>query len=266
MIKTSTLLTSPPEIRTAIYKHLFDSAYPIHLRTPSHRRLKCSRIDKEDPRGILSVCHQLRREALPIFFSLNILYFRNSLDALEFFQDQKIHQSIREVISRIVVDDGDTSFQFTHLWEAQSWILSALPTLPNLETMEFRVYARHDNTELMKGFKDIRCCWNEFSKQAKVKDAEKRSFFSSVPYELYSDVFDAVTQSGLVVDCIYSRAKYDIGDKTASVFLNCNNLVVGRPGMTKTLLGGADQAATQRCTRVGTLALRDENTLRFTDD
>ncbi len=266
MIQMSTLLTLPPEIRTTIYSHLFSSPYPIHLRTPSTRRLKCSRIDKKDPRGILSVCQQLRREALPIFYSLNILYFRNSLDALEFFQDQKIHRSIREVISKIAVDDGDTSYHVTHLWEAQFWILSALPSLPNLETMEFRVYARHDNAELMKAFKDIQCCWNEFSKHAQVKDAEKRSFFGSVPYELYSDVFDTVVRSGLVVDFISSRAKYEVGDKTALVFLNCNNLIVGRPGMTKTLLGGADVAATQRLTRVGTMALRDENTLRFTDD
>ena len=195
-----------------------------------------------------------------------MLQFRNSLDALEFFQDQRIHPSIRQVISRIAIDDGDASFHISNLWEAQSCILSMLPTLPNLETIEFRVYARQDNAELMKNFKDIRCCWNEFSKQAPVSDTEKRSFFGSVPLELYSRTLDAVTQSGLVVDCICSRARYEVGDKSALVYLNCNNLIVGRPTMTRTLLGGADQAASQRLKRVGIMALRDENTLRFSDE
>jgi hypothetical protein len=64
-VPTSTLLTLPPEIRTAIYSHLFDSPFPIHLRTPSHRRLKCSRIDKDDPRGILAACMQLAVKLCP---------------------------------------------------------------------------------------------------------------------------------------------------------------------------------------------------------
>ena len=266
MAQTSTLLSLPPEIRTAIYNHLFDSPYPIHLRTPSHRRLKCSRIDKKDPRGILSSCRKLRCEALPVFFNLNTLCFRNSLDALEFFQDDQIHQSIRQVISKCSIDDGDASFHKSSLWAAQSRILSLLPTLPNLETMEFRVYARHDNPDLMKAFKDIRCCWNEFSRQAQASDADKRTFFGSIPYELYSLTFEAIRETGLVVECLCSRAKYEVGDKTALVFLNCNNLIVGKPGMAKSLLGGADQAATQRVKRVGVMALRDENTLRFSDE
>ena len=93
MAQTPTLLNLPPEIRTAIYHHLFAVPYPIHLRTPSQRRLRCSRIAKQDPRGILSTCQQLRREALPIFFSLNMLVFRHTVDALEFLNDQKIHHS-----------------------------------------------------------------------------------------------------------------------------------------------------------------------------
>lgn len=267
MDQTTGLLSLPPEIRTAIYTLLFDSPYPIYLRTPSHRRLKCSRIDKKDPRGILATCHQLRREALPIFFNLNVLQFRNSIDALEFLNDASIHQSISQVISRIAVDDGDASFHISNLWQAQSCILSLLPSLPNLDTIEFRVYARHDNPDLMKTFKDVRGCWNDFSKQCRdPHPAKKRCFFGSVPCEVYSRTIEAILQTGLTVESLCSRARYEVGDKLTIVYLNCNNLIVGKSGKTKTLLGGADQAAPQRMKRVGTIALRDENTLRVLDD
>lgn len=265
-VPTSTLLTLPPEIRTAIYSNLFDLPFPIHLRTPSHRRLKCSRIDKNDPRGILAACKQLRCEALPIFFSLNMLMFRNSHDAMEFLQDGKIHQSIRRVITKIAIDDGDASFRSTNLWEAQFSILSALPYLPILETIEFRVYARHDNLDLMKYFKDLRSCWNEFSKQSNADYTDKSACSGFTPSEANARTVNGIRGAGLIVDSICSRARYEVGDKSAFIFLNCNNLIVGQPGKTKTLLGGADQAAAQRLKRVGTIALRDENTLRFTDD
>jgi hypothetical protein len=269
MDQKATLLTLPPEIRTSIYHHLFAQSYPIHLRTPSHRRLKCSRIDKKDPRGILSACRQLRCEALPIFFSLNILHFRNSCDTLEFLTDPKIHTSIRQVISKVAVDDGDASFQNDKLWEIQSHIISLTPQLPNLEIMEFRVYARHDNTDLMEKFKELRCAWNTFSKacDGSDSDSEGSCVVRCIPARSYGEgtPSDSIQDLGLKAESLCSRTRYEIGDKTALVFLNCNNLIMGRPGQTKTMLGGADQAAGQRCKRVGTMALRDENTLRWTD-
>ena len=266
MSEAPTLLNLCPEIRNAIYNHLFAEPYSIHLRTPSQRRLRCSRTAKNDPRGILSTCQQLRREALPIFFNINMLIFRHTVDALEFLNDQGIHQSIRNVISKIAIDDGDISFANSNLWEAQARVLEQLPFLQNLQTIEFRIYARHDSLELMRKLKAVRCCWHELSLLSRGITPPNSNHSSGASKDICPHLLNAFEHANLQVDTISSKCRYDVGDKNAFVYLECMSLIAGKPGELATLLGKAEQAAAQRLQRVGTRALRDENTLRSIDD
>lgn len=120
----------------------------------------------------------------------------------------------------------------------------------------------------MEKFKVLRCAWNKFSKQCQppgqlatclfAKCSKDRTHREGTPAE-------SIRETGLEAESLCSRTRYEVGDKTAMVFLNCNNLIIGKPGSTKTMLGGADSAAMQRMTRVGIMALRDENTLRWSD-
>src|ERR1700761_1652101 len=91
----SRLLHLPPEVRNLIYKFSFEQPKPMRLRCPSQRRLRPSRPSKTDARGLLDSCHQIRSEAITLYYSLNALVFRSEADALAFMSDLVVHPLIR---------------------------------------------------------------------------------------------------------------------------------------------------------------------------
>lgn len=114
----------------------------MKLRCPTQRRLRPSRPSKDDARGLVDTCRQVRSEAITLYYSLNALAFRSEADALAFMSDSGIHPLIGPSLTHIAVDFGDTTDADAILKDHISLVDSCVGSLPRLRALETRFYAR----------------------------------------------------------------------------------------------------------------------------
>ncbi|RMD40018.1 hypothetical protein DV735_g5097, partial [Chaetothyriales sp. CBS 134920] len=122
-MKPCLLLGLPTEVREVILHHAFGGISYVRLQSPSRRRLRPSRVAKHDPQGILSTCHALREEAIPIFYSQTALIFHSSSDAREYLVDARVDPFVKAHISHLAMDDGDRPCRES-LLQTQMWLLA----------------------------------------------------------------------------------------------------------------------------------------------
>ena len=149
------LLDLPPEVRNLIYKFSFEQPKPMRLRCPSQRRLRPSRPSREDARGLLDCCRQIRSEAITLYYSLNALVFRSESDAVAFMSDSDIHPLIRPSLTHIAVDFGDSTDADNILKDHISLVDSCVGDLPRLRVLETRFYARTMDTCTSSHFRTL---------------------------------------------------------------------------------------------------------------
>jgi hypothetical protein len=265
----SPFLSLPPEIRTIIFHHLFENRRLAHLRSPSHRRLRAARTDKEDTSGVLQTCRLLRQEAIPPFYSRSTLVFRHSTDVLEFLKDSGLSGSIRENVAHIAVDDGDVKDVKSVRESQKVTILQTFAHLPRLKMLEFRVYARTDNADWLRNLNSLHNFWVLLT----VEITSKRMGFFIVDEDSSSkDVISELALRlmdipDLKVSLARSQAKYqaarmNIPDQTDLVV---RNLVLCRGAQGKALmapaLGGAEAAVASRILVTGAMHIADDNIL-----
>ncbi|RMZ79490.1 hypothetical protein DV738_g3396, partial [Chaetothyriales sp. CBS 135597] len=144
------LLSLPTEVREVILHYAFGGISYVRLQSPSRRRLRPSRVAKHDPQGVLSTCHVLREEAIPIFYSQTTLIFHCSGDAREYLLDTRVDPFVKAYISHLAMDDGDSpcmeSLLQTHMW----LVGNAFKICPSLGALEFRVAADNRSIRVME--------------------------------------------------------------------------------------------------------------------
>jgi hypothetical protein len=268
-LRESPFLSLPPEIRTIIFHHLFEHGRLVHLRSPSHRRLRAARTDKGDTSGVLQTCGLLRQEAIPSFYSRSTLVFRRSTDVLEFLKDSSLSGSVQENVSHIAVDDGDVKDVKCVRESQKVTILQAFAYLPRLKMLEFRVYARTDNADWLRNLNSLHNFWVLLT----VEITSKRMGFFIVDED--NDSKDVISELALKfidnpdinVSIARSQAKYqaarmNIPDSTDLVV---RNLVLrrGAQGANPILpaLGGAEAAVASRILVTGAMHIADDNIL-----
>lgn len=266
-----TLLTIPPEIRSVILQYLFDTPRLIPIRCPSRCRLRQSRVDKDDPSGILYVCRLLREEAVPPFFDVNTLRFRHTSEILEFLDDPELDPRIKYNITRIVVDDGDVmdltafkSSQFSAIW-------NTFTKMPNLRALETRIWARSDNAHYLSNLRQLCKHWKEMKKaRVQIFDGD----FSRTTS--YSDFVLADPQQGLAMNAMQdanlhltiheAREKYTTSTmmrltQPEDVHLHVCNFLLSKNPNEKRKLDCAKNAVLQRMKVAGATHIKDDNVL-----
>lgn len=250
MLQSCPLLNLPSEIRDTIYFYVFNESQPIHLRSPTCRRLRPAHVERKDPRDLLETCQRIRYEAIPIFYHINSLVFRKSCEALEFLSDAKIHPAVRHSVTRIAVDDGDINDHGV-LRDAQFQLAShCVRSLPNFAFLEFRTYARTDNTPLSINLTNLFTDWKRLDELTNLGQTTTK-LFDNVYVEQATPLAHALLGAKMHVKVQRSVAKYDVGGKTELVSLSCCNVVIDKDGKTPSTLGCAKAATKKRMKKVG---------------
>jgi hypothetical protein len=255
------LLTLPPELREIILCNLFDTPRLVPIRCPSRCRLRQSRIDKDDPSGILYACRLLRQESVPKFFAKNTLRFRHSREILEFLGDRKLDPRVKFNITRIAVDDGDI-MDLAQLQKAQSdIILNTFPLMPSLRAIEFRVWARTDNEHFYNNLNQLYEYWKSI-KLARDTNSAMQPDSANAPDAAVS----ILRSQGIHVSLHKSKEKYSSSTlyrltQPENVHLYVHNLLLSRCPQENRKLDCAKMAVYQRMKNAGATHIKDENVL-----
>lgn len=271
MNSSKNLMTLPPEIREIILTYLFDTPRLVHIRCPSHCRLRQSRIDKDDPSGILYVCRLLRQEAIPPFFAVNTLRFRHSSEILDYLTDPRLDPRISYNLTRIAVDDGDVmDLEALKLAQATA-ILTTFTMAPRLRALEFRAWARTDNEHYLTNLNELYEFW-EFIKTARYGDSTGNAPDAVAFHDLVTDgqhrtlVMDIVRSAGFHVIVQDSKEKYSSAalsrlTQPDGVYLHVCNLLLSKKRNEERKLECAKNAVSQRMKVAGATHIKDENVL-----
>ena len=278
MSSPPTLLTVPPEIRSVILQYLFDTPRLIPVRCPSRCRLRQSRVDKDDPSGILYVCQLLREEAVPPFFNVNTLRFRHTSEILEFLDDTGLDPRLKYNITRIVVDDGDVMDLSAFKSSQFSAISNTFTKMPNLQALETRIWARSDNAHYLSNLRKLCKHWKEMKKARLPVSAKARSpttsYFDVVlndPQPGLSDqeqdlAMNAMQNANLHLTIHESKEKYATSamsrlTQPEDVHLHVCNFLLSKCPYEKRKLDCAKNAVLQRMKVAGATHIQDDNVL-----
>lgn len=262
MNDTSRLLDLPPEIRDVILRQLFSPPLRCHQRSPSHRRLRASRIDKNDARGVLSACRLLRREALPVFCDHAVLIFRRAADVVEFVDDPRLDCTIKENAARIAVDEGDVNDLLGVRVSQMRAIQHGLAQLPRFRTIEFRVYARTDNIRFLHNLNALDEIYESMRKaydDRRSKPDDQSTNYADFTHR-YGTVVDTMLAHKVMLSVCTSRERYQADNQNIphDVYLKVCNLVVKKKGIEPPILGMAQQAVKERLKVTGATHITDK--------
>lgn len=84
----------------------------------------------------------IRSEAITLYYSLNALVFRSTDHVFTFLADPQIHPLIKDSLTHIAVDFGDSNNADPILKDHISLVDVCVGTLPRLRALETRFYAR----------------------------------------------------------------------------------------------------------------------------
>lgn len=266
-----TLLTLPPEIRSVIWQYLFDTPRLVAIRCPRRCRLRQSRVDKDDPSGILYACRLLREEAVPSFFAVNTLKFRHTSEVLEFLGDPDLDPHIKHNIMRIAVDDGDVMDHRALVVSQVTAIWKTFTMMPGLRALEFRVWARSDNAHYLTNLEKLCGHWKSLKNH---RDAIFNHDFSNT--QDYSDLaltdpqqvlaMTAMETASVHVGIHESKQKYTTAGLSRltqpdNVHLHVCNLLLSKDANEKRNLDCAKNAVVQRMKVAGANHINDDNVL-----
>ena len=255
MLQHCRLLALPSEVRDAIYFYVFDQSQQIHLQSPRRRRLRPARVERNDPRDLLETSRRIRYEAIPIFYHVNTLVFRKSCEAIEYLLDTKIDPAVRRSLTRLAVDDGDVTDYETLRGSQFQLSICCLKSLPNFKFLEFRAYARSDESVVEDNLMRIETVWNDVDKLTN-NGHSKLDFCSPSFIEAVAPLTDAILENKMQVSVVTTSAPYEGRDKTtmqAELNLRCCNVVLDKDRTTPSAIGAAENAAATRYKRVGIL-------------
>jgi hypothetical protein len=261
MSDTCPLLRLPAEIRQTIIRQSFACLEHVRVRSPSHRRLRPARIAKNDPQGILSTCHTLREESIPIFYPTTPVVFHCSNDAIEYLEDDKIDPFVKDNLVHLAVDDGDLQCMDGLLEKHMSLVDKAFNVCKALKALEFRVYACDSRPPafasargLVEKWKALKLGCNSKAKNASTNNSRKRAKLSDD--DRISVVTEHIAAAGRSVNVQDTTAMYCSTNPRVygtTTTLTCCNMVIGRDEIVKPFLGDAEQAVQRRKTCVGTV-------------
>ncbi|RMZ91455.1 hypothetical protein DV736_g1287, partial [Chaetothyriales sp. CBS 134916] len=270
IMKPCRLLSLPTEVREAILRYAFGDISHVRLRSPSRRRLRPSRVAKYDAQGILSTCHLLREEAIPIFYFQTTLIFHCSGDAKEYLLDADIDPFIKASITHLAMDDGDSQCMAS-LLQKHVWLVgNAFDICTSLGALEFRIYSCHNSSPRPPPERDLIAGWRALAAGCITNsgDGIPVKFTKSTHTDEDDDARDGNdAASGLLgstknirvleTQATYTRRMTTMSE-TPRMMLFCYNMMVNKDARTEPVLGNAKEAVERRKARVG--AIRSDMT------
>ena len=260
MAVSCTLLSLPTELREVILRYAFSCIPHVRVRSPSHRRLRPSRIGKNDPQGLLSTCHTLREESIPIFYASTTIIFHSSSDAIEYLEDIKIDPFVKANLTHLAMDDGDCQCMVASL-QKHLWLVgNAFDICKALRALEFRIYSRHDNQATVAAARNLITDWRALAANCTYNSGHGNpiSLTKRIRPEEDEDADDAINRllaNDHDVRVFETHATYLGGMTTMSnspsIMLSCCNMVIDKNGRTQPVLGDAKEAVERRKVRVG---------------
>ncbi|RMZ83500.1 hypothetical protein DV737_g1569, partial [Chaetothyriales sp. CBS 132003] len=264
-MKPFLLLSLPTEVREVVLRYAFGDISHVRLRSPSRRRLRPSRVAKHDPQGILSTCHIIREEAIPIFYAQTTLIFHCSGDAKEYLLDANIDPFIKANITHIAMDDGDSQCM-ARLLQNHMWLVgNAFDICTSLGALEFRIYSCHNRSLSSSPERDLVAGWRALAAGCTTNSdyGNPVQFTKSTHAGEVGDAHDGNdainslpdnTKSIRVLEtqATYTRRMTTMSE-TPVVTLFCYNMMVNKDACTKPVLGNAKEAVERRKARVGAI-------------
>lgn len=261
----TTILTLPSEILDLILQHLSSESQIFYQRAPSRRRLRCSRIDKNEVRGVLHTSSLLRSNAIPIFFRKHVHVFHSFFDLQDFINDKHLDPAIKSNLTRVAIDIGDMKDYDTMRLRHINTIASALDALPRLQSLECRVYARSDADMCMSELNKLWELWGKMQQAHLV--ATKGEAMSSAEYikfvrlgrSLAKSLY-TMKQQNIKMQLHSVTQKYCLDMKnmsTETIALKVCNMLVSKKASTTPLFGSAMEAVKDRMKMAGAIPLRD---------
>ena len=262
------LLALPAEIRDIIYHHLFDQHPKIyHQRTPSRKRLRCSKVNRNETKGVLQTCRLIRQETIPLFYRKHAsLVFHSSPEMMEYINDKDIHPSIKLDITRVAIDIGDAD-ACKYLRERDvDHLAEAFTLLPCLETVEAQVYARTCNDAANKNREAMNYSWWLLCKacdpvpvlQTSEQDKSNLDFVRRFVPDHFSSSYNFERTLCIILQNrirLFHRAMEDTPPRSLITqppsLLSVCKILLSRTDQDTTILGGLEEAIARRKKVVG---------------